>query len=151
PVRELPLDTHVVLKSEPGLISALGPEASVTSNDIVQFDTYPAFAFLGVKCTTNDEKPLLIPAGQAATGKCNPMQPVNLSFSTPVERARLGAMLRFTPNIGAWKRPAEEETEQTESEEATEGGAEVSYQFRQPHSKGNTYEVWLPVGLKAAQ
>ncbi len=151
PVRELPLDTHVVLKSEPGLLSALGPEASVTSSDIVQFDTYPAFAFLGVKCTTNDETPLLIPTGQTATGKCNPMQPVNLSFSTPVERAQLGAMLRFTPQIGGWKRPTEEGAEQTESEEETEGGAEVGYQFRQPHSRGHTYEVWLPVGLKAAQ
>jgi hypothetical protein len=36
---ELPLDTHVVLKSEPGLLSALGPEPSVTSSEIVQFDT----------------------------------------------------------------------------------------------------------------
>lgn len=150
PVRELPLDTHIVLKTEPGLISALGPEASVTSNEVVQFYTYPEFTFVGVKCTTNNDKELLVPAGTSPTGKCNPMQGVQLSFTTPVERDKMGKMVKFTPPVGGWNESSEE-TEEAETTDNTEGGGEVGYQFRQPHSKGRTYEVWLPGGLKAAQ
>ncbi len=151
PMRELPLDTHVVLKTEPGLISALGPEAGVTSGEVVQFDTYPEFTFLGVKCTANDGKPLFTPAGQPPGGKCNPMQSVELSFSAPVERDKIGGRVTFNPPVGAWKQSSKEESGQTETMENTEAGARVGYQFRQPHSKGKTYEVWLPGGLKAAQ
>lgn len=144
PSSALPLDTHVVLKTEPGLISALGPEAGNASSEVVQFDTYPAFAFLGIICTANDETPLTIPAGQDPKGKCNPMAPVHLSFSAPVERSRIGKMLHFSPSVSGWG--TEPETFADE-----EGQPEVSYLFRQPHAKGKTYEVWLPSGLKAAQ
>lgn len=151
PVRELPLDTHVVLNSEPGLISALGPEASVTSNAVVEFDTYPAFAFLGVKCTANDNQEVFVEAGQAPGGKCNPMQSVRLSFSAPVERDKVGKMIAFTPPVGGWKKTSEEEAGEGEAAENADEGAELSYQFRQPHTNGKTYEVWLPGGLKSAQ
>lgn len=145
PESELPLDTHVVLKTEPGLASALGPEASVSSNEVVQFDTYPEFSFLGVKCVNNDGKDLFVAPGETPEGKCNPMRSVQISFSSPVEREKVGSMLLFNPAIGGWKPSSDEEIEAPESD------AEIPYQFRQPHSKGKTYEIWLPSGLKAAQ
>ncbi len=148
PEDELPLDTHIVLKTEPGLASALGPEASANSSDVVQFDTYPEFAFVGIKCNTNDNKELLVPAGTSPAGKCNPMQGVRLSFTTPVERGKMAKVVKFTPVIGGWK---EDAADTEESSDNSEDGVEIGYQFRQPHSKGRTYEVWLPGGLKAAQ
>jgi len=151
PMQELPLDTHIVLKSEPGLISALGPEASVNANSLTELDTYPEFSFLGIKCSTNQGDELWIKAGQTPSGKCDPLSPVNLSFSTPVERDTLGDRLTFNPPVGGWKKIAEEETETTPEPEESDNNAQVGYQFSQPHSKGTNYNVWLPGGLKVAQ
>ncbi len=150
PARELPLDTHITVKSEPGLISALGPEPSTDMDEIVQFDTYPEFAFLGVHCTTNDNQPLVIPAGQTVAGKCNPQQPIELSFSAPVDREKLGDMVKFDPPIGGWKKSADASDDAPDAEEGDDGG-QVGAQYRRPHEKDKTYELWLPSGLKAAQ
>ncbi len=150
PVTELPLDTHIVLKSEPGLISALGQEVSATSNDIVQFDTYPEFNFVGIKCTANDGKELLIPASASPMGKCNPMQVVQLSFTTPVDYSKLDKMVTITPPVVRWKESAGG-VEEAEPMDNADGGSEVGYQFRQTHRKGKTYTVSIPGNLKAAQ
>ncbi len=146
PTRELPLDTHVVVKTEPGLISALGPEASVSSTDVVQFDTYPEFTFLGVKCTSNDDRTVFVRAGETPADKCNPMTGVELTFSAPVDRDKLSRMMKFNPPVTGWR-----SSEGEEMGEGAEGDAAVGYQYRQPHSRGKTYEVWLPNGIKAAQ
>ena len=150
PTRELPLDTRVILKAEPGLISAIGPEPSVATDEVVQFDTYPEFKFLGVLCTTNANQPLTIPAGQTVAGKCNPQQPIQLSFSAPVNRDKMGKMVKFDPPVGGWKESGEGDGDESEAEQGESGGR-IGYQYRQPHEKGKTYEVWLPAGLKAAQ
>ena len=153
PTHELPLDTHIVLKAEAGLVSALGPELGTASDDVVAFDTYPEFKFLGVMCTTNAGQPLTISAGHEAAGKCNPQQPVQLSFSAPVERKKMGQMVKFTPPVGGWKQLSEDEGELSESVEGEgdENNGRSGYEYRRPHEKGRTYEVSLPAGLKAAQ
>ena len=151
PVQELPLDTHIVLKTEPGLISALGSESSITSNPVVELDTFPEFTFLGIKCTTNSGAELRVQAGQTPSGKCDPMQPVDLSFSTPVERDTMGDRVIFNPPVGGWKKTSEEETVTNPAPENTEDGAEVGYLFSQSHNKGAIYDVWVPGGLKVAQ
>lgn len=145
PKRELPLDSKVILKSEPGLISAIGTEPGIEQSDVVEFHTYPAFAFLGVQCTTNDEKQLIIKPGEKQAELCNPMRSVLLSFSAPVDRESMGSMIKFTPPIGGWIREVEEEHGEYEEE------PEIGYQYRQAHTKDKTYEIWLPAGLKAAQ
>ncbi|MDO9103631.1 MAG: alpha-2-macroglobulin family protein [Methylovulum sp.] len=151
PVQELPLDTHIMLKTEPGLRSALGTEASVTANPVAELDTYPEFRFLGIKCTTNSGEELRVEAGQAPGGKCDPMQPVDLSFSTPVERDNLGDRLIFNPPVGGWKKASEDATTTAQAPENTDDGAEVGTLFSQAHSKGAIYDVWIPGGLKVAQ
>ena len=151
PSYELSIDTHIVLKSEAGLISALGEEKGVSTRDIVQFDTYPEFEFLGIKCTDNNDNSIAIPVGQSPTGKCNPMLPVNLSFSTPVDRSNMGKMVKFNPAVGGWKESVEGDEQANNSEASEENSGTIGYQYRQPHEKGKTYEVWLPYGLKTAQ
>lgn len=152
PQRELPLDTHIVLKSEAGLVSALGVEKGVSESEVVAFDTYPEFNFLGIKCLDNADNDIFIAVGQSPTGKCNPMLPVNLSFSTPVDRSKMGKMLKFTPPVGGWNKTAEDYDEQVNIDGVSEENSGViGYQYRQPHEKGKTYEVWLPSGLKTAQ
>ena len=152
PAQELPQDASVVLKVEPGLISALGPEVSAVSNDVVAFDTFPQFEFLGVKCTDNANAEVFTAVGQLPKGKCNPLQPVRLSFSAPVEREKMGDVLNFNPAIGGWKaQVAEDQQQQDEQTNAPETGAKIGSEYRQAHEKGRTYDIWLPTPLKAAQ
>ena len=50
PARELPLDTRVELRVEPGLTPAVGTERGDENRVVVEFYTFPRFAFLGVRC-----------------------------------------------------------------------------------------------------
>jgi alpha-2-macroglobulin len=152
PSQELPQDAGIVLKVEPGLVSALGPEVGAVTNDVVIFDTFPVFEFLGVKCTDNANAEVFTAVGQSIQGKCNPLQPVRLSFSSPVEREKLGDVLNFNPPIGGWKAiVAEDQQAEAEQTNAPETGAKIGYEYRQAHEKGRTYDIWLPTPLKASQ
>ncbi len=151
PLKELPLNTSVTLKLEAGLVSALGPERGVATSTIVEFTTFPEFSFLGVRCSTNDNEALFIPVGQSVDGKCNPMMPISLSFSSPVERDKMGKMVKFNPPVGGWKRSSDNEIDESEAPDSTESTGAIGYQYRQPHAAGKTYDIWLPQGLKAAQ
>lgn len=145
PTKALPLDSHVILKAEPGLASPLGTEKSADAQDVVAFDTYPSFAFLGVSCRDNNDKPVLVLPHQSPMDKCNPMRAVDLTFSSPVETKDMGRMLSFTPAVGGWGVDHEEYDAFEERDDM------VGYIYRQPHSKGRVYSATLPYGLKAAQ
>jgi alpha-2-macroglobulin len=152
PATELPEDAGVILKVEPGLISALGPEPSAVANDAVAFNTFPQFEFLGVKCTDNTGTEIFTPAGELSKGKCNPLQSVRLSFSAPIEREKLGEALSFNPPVGGWKAQVSQDEEQdAEPTNAPDTSAKIGVDYRQAHEKGRTYEIWLPTPLKAAQ
>ena len=60
PQTELALDTKVGLKVEPGLISYLGPEKGAENRMLVEFHTFPEFAFEGIECTGNNKKKITI-------------------------------------------------------------------------------------------
>ena len=150
PPNELPLDTSVILNQEPGLISAAGPEASVTVSDVVQFNTFPAFEFLGVKCADNAGNEVKLAAGAVPAGLCNPMQPVYLSFSAPVEREALGDSLVFNPPIIGWKQVASGDEEEPEPETTPAASGQIGVEYRQAHEAGRTYDIYLPSPLKAA-
>lgn len=141
PQKELPLDTSMILKLEPGLVSAEGPETSIAKRDLVNFDTYPELAVMGVRCTSNDERPLLFKPAETLADKCDPMAPISISFSAPVKRSQVKANFAFTPALGS-------------AAQQDEIWGDMSYEYshlKQPHVKGRTYEVNLPYGLKAAQ
>ena len=152
PENELPQDVTVTLKVEPGLISALGPEASFASDVVVMFNTFPKFEFLGIKCSDNLGSEVFTALDQLPKAKCDPLQPVRLAFSAPVEREMLGDVLTFDPPIGGWKtQTANDQQQEAEQTNAPETGGKVGIQYRQPHEKGRTYDIWLPTPLKAAQ
>lgn len=141
PVRELPLDSNVALKLEPGLVSATGPERSIAKRNIVTFDTYPELAVVGIRCRTNADEDVLLTLQNNADKLCNPMAPISIAFSAPVKRSNVRDGVTFTPSLGS---PAAK----------TDVWGDLTYEYSylsQPHTKGRTYDVNLPYGLKAAQ
>ena len=141
PTDELPLESNVSLKLEPGLISATGPEPSISTRDIVTFDTYPALNVLGVRCRTNADEDVLITVQSGKDKLCNPMAPITIAFSAPVKRSQVRDSFTFTPTLGDPK-----------AKDSIWGDLSYEYSYlSQPHTKGRTYDVNLPFGLKAAQ
>jgi alpha-2-macroglobulin len=150
PFNELAADAKIVLKTEPGLISTSGSEASAAAADVVEFNTFPAFEFLGVRCTNNNDEVVTVAAGVTPTGKCDPMQPIYLSFSAPVDRETMGNALVFNPPIVGWKQTTSGDEEESEPA-STPVTAQLGTEYRQAHEQGRTYDIWLPSPLKAAQ
>ncbi len=141
PVRELPLDTTMVMKLEPGLVSAKGPEPSIAKRDVVSFDTYPEFSVVGIRCRTNNDQEVLVKPGENnASQKCNPMAAVSIVFSSPVQRSQVRKNFDFSPKLGSDK---------SQDDIWGDEGEEYSH-LNSPHTKGKDYEVNLPFGLKAA-
>jgi len=139
PTEELPLDSAVSFKVRPGLVSAFGMEKGIGDRDVTRFQTFPEFAFLGVKCYTNedDSNIVLLPPGDTeGQTLCNPMRGAALAFSAPVFRAEIKRTLQFTPKF--------------ELQTTNEWGGEEYSQLSQAHVKDKTYDVWLPAGIKAA-
>jgi alpha-2-macroglobulin len=151
PVKELAAEATIVLKTEPGLISTAGSEASVTTSDVLQFNTFPAFEFLGVRCTNTNDEVVTVAVGVTPTGKCDPMQPVYLSFSAPVDREAMGDALAFNPPIAGWKQTSSDSEEESAPANTAAVTAQLGVEYRQAHEQGRTYDIWLPSPLKAAQ
>lgn len=148
PNDELPIDTHVILKIEPGLRSALGPETSIDEREVAAFDTYPEFKFIGVECTTLAAVRVMTEAGADPKGKCDPMQAIELIFTAPVSQDQFSNALYAKPAIG-WRKPKNNDDEEAEGDEESSG--KISWVYRQTHTKGRNYALYLPYGLKAAQ
>ncbi len=143
PERELPLNQHAELRAEPGLKSVLGPERSVEANVVVAFDTFPAFRFIGVKCTRiNADDLVLIPRGQPldTQPKCDPLQGTALVFSAPVINEEVKAHTVLTPDLAGGRKDYDPWANQPGYS-----------QLRRPHKQGEYYEVWLPELLRAYQ
>lgn len=142
PDKPLNLDSTYTLKVDPGLRSALGPERGIGNRVVVQFDTFPEFSFIGVKCVSNAGKEILITPNQKSGDLCDPLARVALAFSSPVLRSHVKKQFNFTPDLAGGRKDFDPwgNTEENEYSRLTS-----------PHKKGNDYEVWLPGGLKAAQ
>ena len=82
PRRELPEDSTISLKVEPGLKGELGEERGIENRVIVQFDTFSDFSFRGIRCTPLNERELFITANTALEEqpRCNPMSDIKLVF-----------------------------------------------------------------------
>ncbi|MGH1543293.1 MAG: alpha-2-macroglobulin family protein [Arenicella sp.] len=98
PEKELPLDTAFDLRLEPGLISQHGSAEGVEDKSIIEFHTFPEFEFLGMRCSSIKNESITLSKPGDASGKCNPMQPVSLEFSTPVLRSQV-KKLTFVPEL----------------------------------------------------
>ncbi|MFZ1983070.1 MAG: MG2 domain-containing protein, partial [Desulfatitalea sp.] len=142
PPSELPLESSVSLRVEPGLISARGPAPGAEQREVVRFDTFPAFKFRGLSCTTNAGDLVTIPPGQALASQplCDPTGSIQLLFSTPALKDGIKTNLRVTPGFSS--APGGEDP----------WGSEESYSsLGAPHEKGQTYEVYLPPQWRARQ
>jgi hypothetical protein len=142
PGRELPLDTAVQLRVEPGLVSFLGPEPGVEDRIVLAFRTFPEFTFTGIECTDNAGQPVTIPPGTnlAHQPRCNPLRGVALGFTAPVIREAVKDHVTVTPDLAGGR------------EDYDPWASRRGYsRLDSPHRQGQTYSVWLPEVLKAFQ
>lgn len=148
PKHDLPADTSVHLALAPGLVTPLGPEPGAQSRTAVAFDTFPAFRFLGIRCTPNEPDPSNtegedINVERLAAGNapgCDPLAPVTLRFSSPVVASQVKTNVAFAPRLDGGRSdydPWENVEDYTRRDN--------------PHRRGAEYTIWLPELLKAAQ
>ncbi len=140
PGSELPLDTRVELKVEPGLVSYLGDQKGVEDRVAVEFYTFPGFAFEGVECTDiNDRKIVVEPdAAPSAQLRCNPLSGVALVFSAPVIEEAVRDHVLFSPDLAGGR-----------ADYDPWANRRGYSRLRSPHRQGRYYHVWLPEVLKA--
>ncbi|MBA3582713.1 MAG: large extracellular alpha-helical protein [Gammaproteobacteria bacterium] len=159
PSKELPLDSTTALWIKPGLISSEGPVKGKESRAIVSFNTFPAFKFLGVRCTVkaaaakntekSDEKnytqkliaPTDIKNSKDATPEqmqCNPLSSVGLVFTAPVLSSAVKKSMKLTPDLAGGRKDYD----------PWENSEDYS-RLDSPHEKGAEYIVWIPEYLKA--
>ncbi|MBU0499595.1 MAG: large extracellular alpha-helical protein [Gammaproteobacteria bacterium] len=142
---ELHADQKIALHVEPGLIPAVGNMPSVEDRLIQEFHTFPEFGFVGIRCTDNAGRDVLVKPGepQKADNYCNPLRAISLEFSSPVARKMIKEHVVIDPPLGGGKAPTKDDPWGDLSEEDDR----VTF----PHEKNNAYGIWLPYGLKAAQ
>jgi uncharacterized protein YfaS (alpha-2-macroglobulin family) len=140
PTAPLPLDTAIQLRVEPGITPAQGSEPGVESRVVVSFDTFPAFSFLGLACSSiHDQDVTIAPATPLSTqARCNPMRSVYLRFSAPVLKEDIIDVLNIAPSL-------------TMGQPHVDPWADVRTPTRLswPHRRGQIYTVRLPSMLKA--
>jgi alpha-2-macroglobulin len=141
PTRELPMNTRVQLKVEPGLRSYAGPVRGVERRTVVSFDTFPEFRFLGVRCLIDDKSTLIsVAMPKSMQPACNPFGRVSLAFSAPVIAGEIKSHLILDPDLRNGRTDYDP-------------WANI-YPFSQlgsPHKRGAEYAIELPEHLRAFQ
>ena len=100
PVHELPLDTRVHLKVEPGLVSLEGELPSTEDENAVTFYTFPKQKFVGVQCMHGRELVRILPTDDPrGRPLCDPMSPVALVFASPIIKDVLREHLQVDPDL----------------------------------------------------
>lgn len=143
PAAELPLNSAIVLKEEPGLVSSEGPLTGSAARDLKKFYTYPALSARGIVCRNRSGEEVLVTPGAPQTDEqlCNPLAPVSLSFTAPVLRSLLKDNLVFTPDLTGGRKDINPWGEINDWSRLTDDRSDQAAEYR----------VTLPYGLKAAQ
>ncbi len=138
PAEELPLDTKILLRIEPGIVSTEGPEPGVERRTLVEFHTFPKFRFLGVSCYTNSNRRVTINPGDDPQFKmCDPLRGATLKFSSPIIKEELKKGLNVSPDLAGGRKDYDPWDEV------------YSYSnLSRSHSKNDYYTIRLPI-LKA--
>lgn len=157
--RDLGEDRRVRLMIEPGLLSAEGPEPGSDNQLLVQFDTFPKFSFLGIRCCmdktaleSQDEEERYygcargnfrritasVPAEELS--RCDSQAAIEMLLSAPTLKDSFKENLLIEPDprgrnaeIDLW------------------ADVYTYSQLWRPHRRGAVYSVRLPYGLKAFQ
>ena len=140
PLRELPLDSTIRLTVVPGLRSYAGPLLGEERRTVVQFDTYPSFQFLGVRCLEQTTSVLIPALPSSAAPECNPFGRVSLVFSAPVIPAELKEHLLLEPDLLNGRKDYDPWQNDY-----------VRSHLGAPHRRGAEYSVDLPEHLRAFQ
>jgi uncharacterized protein YfaS (alpha-2-macroglobulin family) len=142
PVQDLPADSEITLKVEPGLKSPNGAELGDTYKTVISFDTFPEFKFTGVYCS-NGEEAIHLKADEIIQkpetfSKCAPLKGVSLGFSSPVSREEIKTNLVLTPDLAGGRKDYDPWANTYDSNH-----------LQYPHSKGKVYKIYLPERLRA--
>ncbi len=149
PKRELPLNQSIRLDIVPGLASSEGSETGIERRTLLNFETYPEFKFLGLRCTlkgTNTSlsiSPSQLKQWQedpSTIQQCAPLNPVALEFSSPVVNSIVKNHVDFAPRLDGGRTDYD----------PWENTQDWTY-LGSPYQSGRTYLVWLPELLKAFQ
>ena len=139
PETELPLDQKVQLRVEPGIRAASGPEPGAENRTVVAFDTFPEFKFLGVLCTNNADKRVIIsPRNDPEAQRCDPLGWTELLFSVPVTKETVTSSFIISPDLAGGR-----------SDYDPWANVHVYAGLSRPHQKDELYSVSLPRGLQA--
>lgn len=135
PQQPLPLNTEIVLKQLAGMPAGNLPLKSV-AKDVVRFQTFPAFRFVGIECADQERQQRKFTAAENA--ECSPLAGVALLFSAPVQKEELVQKLKSDPKFsGAGG----------DSDVWENVWAEGSYYS--PHRPDQNYRAYLPGFLLA--
>lgn len=141
PIKELAPHVHSLLSVTPGLRSYAGPLLGAERGIVIEFDTFPDFRFLGVRCMVGKKAVLLAvqPPG-AQQPVCDPFGTVSLAFSAPVIAPEIKAHLILTPDLTAGR-----------TDYDPWANVYPSSQLGAPYRRGTVFTVDLPEHLRAFQ
>jgi hypothetical protein len=137
PAAELPGDAAASLEVEPGLTGYAGSLRGVEHRRVVDFDTFPAFRFLGVRCSVDAHEVLIAP-GASPVPRCNPLARVALVFSAPVIAGEIRGHLHLEPDLAGGR-----------SDYDPWANVYPYSSLGTAYRRGATYEVALPQHLLA--
>lgn len=145
PTKELPSDSKVHLIANPGIVSQLGAQKSIDTKVVVEFNTFPEFKFMGIRCyTIKGSDPIIISPEESSSGDLqhivDPRGYTELLFTVPVNFKQIRDNVRFLPDLAQGQK----------SYDVWANGYN-SYGLNFPHTKGELYGVAIPQYLKAWQ
>lgn len=100
PQSELPADMAVELTVEPGIVSLEGTAPGAEQRVLDTISTIPEFRFLGVRCTTGENRTFDVSPGTPPDKqRCLPSGGVSLLFSAPLLAEDIRGGLQLTPPL----------------------------------------------------
>ncbi|MEM7250120.1 MAG: MG2 domain-containing protein [Pseudomonadota bacterium] len=125
------------LHIEPGLVSSLGPVRGRERRVVLEFDTFPTPAVLGVTCRSPDtNKSILVSTRISSNVDCDPSGDLGLAFNVPIATQSIASIVSVEPHL-------------PESADGKNWGAwSDGSSLRYSHRLGAQYIAWLPVKLK---
>ncbi len=140
PKQALPLDNPIILKVETGLSSTVGLEVGVENRDLLGFDTFAEFKFLGVTCTSLQDETITFRPNAKETNdtRCNPLRQIGLMFNTPVSNDTIKKAVTLIPDLAGGRTDYD----------PWEGSYDYDH-LNSSHAQNYEYTVWLPELLRA--
>ena len=150
PVIELPHGVGVSLNLLPGLKSSIGEARGTAERDLLAFDTFGKFEFLGVRCYDNNSTEIFIGAGSTPIDKCNPQNSISLEFNTPLNfKDVLKQIVGNPPIVFAADDSWGEGSDEGDGDESWDADQVWELNSSSVHVADSRYRYYFPFGLKA--